>query len=94
MSKTINIASRGMGDPQMMAWVRANDLDPNDILLDSEAVIDGDELTLTVFVLNEDRARVGYVDADGNAAYRKGRLTVALLAQPEDFGITPTTQGA
>jgi len=88
-NRIIDLASYGMANPKMMAWIESNGLDPNLIPLESTAVIDGNELTVTEWLLEQTvpGAPPHKTLADDHSGYKRTRRTVPLLSAPEDHGL-------
>jgi len=76
-------------DPRVMAWIEANGLDPNLIPVAFPAVIEGDKLTVTEFILEQsdpNKPPHKAVSTDGSG-FKKTQRTVPLLSAPEDHGL-------
>lgn len=76
-------------DPRVMAWIEANGLDPALIPVALLAVIEGDRLTVTEFILRQtDPHKPPHkVVASDGSGFEKRERTVPLLSAPEDHGL-------
>lgn len=76
-------------DERVMAWIRANGLDPELIPVRFPAVIENGKLTVTEFILGQsdpNKPPHKVVSSDGNG-FEKIQRTVPLLSAPEDHGL-------
>lgn len=67
-------------------WIRSNDLEPEEVVGESVAMISDGLLTVTTFVLNEDGTKV-YDKRYGALVARKEFQSVPLLSAPEDHNL-------
>jgi hypothetical protein len=81
MSASINFTDYPMGHPPILAWLRANELDPSRLLYAQTALIDAGELTVTEFVFEESGAKRLAKRTDGFEAVVK-TVTVPLISSP------------
>lgn len=66
----------------VLAWLRANDIRPEDIPVDPTMTLDGDRLTTDVFMCGEDGKRM--FTADGMAAQRIVTSFAITVPPPPD----------
>lgn len=70
----------------IVGWLRSNDLEPEEVVGESVAMISDGLLTVTTFVLDEGGAKV-YDKHYGALVARKEFRTVPLLSAPENFNL-------
>lgn len=89
MSRSINLDTPILPDPQRCAWLEANGIDPNVTPAAQYAQIHDGHITLLEFVLEQTvpGAPPHKTMADDGSGYKKRLRTVPLLSEPEDHNL-------
>ncbi|AIX99773.1 hypothetical protein ART_0175 [Arthrobacter sp. PAMC 25486] len=80
----IPLNSQKAPNADVIAFVAANGIDPNEVIADQLAYIANSQLTVDVFVRRDDGTKV--LDHSGDR-YTRGSLTVPLLSAPENHNL-------
>lgn len=76
------------GDPRVISWLEANDLNPCDVPAAQYIQVAGDNLIYQEFVKGPDGHKLPIHDKDGEAcAWHKVLRMVPLLSAPEDHNL-------
>lgn len=82
--RRINLYTPNLPDPQRMAWMEANGIDPTLVPAAQEAIVTDTEISVIQFVRGED----GYLQLRPDAqSYEKQLITVPLISAPENHGL-------
>jgi len=83
-TRRISLNTPVIPDPQRIAWIEANGLNPNTIVADQEVIVEDGKLTFVEFLFNENGGKV--LNTDGTGCVKRTR-TVDLVSAPEDHGL-------
>lgn len=82
-SRRINLDTLVLPDPQRMAWLEANGIDPKKVPAAQEVLIEDGQITLAEFVMNPE----GSKQLDDYGVPVKVLRTVSLVSAPENHGL-------
>ena len=87
--RELDLSGYNHPDERVMAWIEANNLDPNLIPADLPVIINGDKLTVTEFLLEQTvpGAPPHKTMAEDGSGLKKTTRTVPLLSAPEAHGL-------
>lgn len=85
-SRRINLDTPILPDPQMIAWMEANGINPSAVPAAQEVLVEDGRITYVEFELTPDGAKI--IDHDGGDPRCRSFLrTVPLVSAPEDHGL-------
>jgi len=85
-SRRINLDTPVLPDPQRMAWLEANGVDPTTVPAAQEVLVEDGNLTFVEFAKGPDGVMI--LDHDGgDPHYRKVLRTIPLVSAPENHGL-------
>ncbi|MDQ0756072.1 hypothetical protein [Arthrobacter sp. B3I4] len=88
MSRRINLDKPNLPDPQCMAWLEANGIDPSGVPAAQEVLVEDDQITLVEYVRSLDGFKLPVHDSNGElCGWKKHLVTVPMLSAPENHGL-------
>lgn len=87
--RTVDFESYPEADPRLLAWIRANGLDPWQLPRAQSVVIANGSLTFTEWILEQtvSGAPPHKTLADDGQGYKRAQRTIPLVSAPEDHGL-------
>jgi hypothetical protein len=83
-SRRINLDTPIIPDPQVMAWMEANGIDPHNVPAAQEVLVKDGQITFVEFVRNEDGIMILRDEVHG---FEKVLRTVPLISALEDHNL-------